>query len=167
MIVQKYTTSGAKFIPVHPHLSRCCKAFYARQDEDYTLAELWLVITLNSSFSGIQTSNFRTTILNYLIHQLTVEAFATSNEGKFVYLVTLVKTQVLVPRRGKEIVSKEDKDGELTPAILEAMFPYRSCDFPGNWILILAIPSFGWEMLSVVGTIPDLAKLLPCDTAWA
>lgn len=87
-----------------------------------------------------------------------------SNEGKFVYLVTLMKTQVLIPRRGKEIVSKEDKDRELTPAILESMSPYRSGGFQGNWVLAVAIPSFGWEVLSVVGTIADLANLFTNDT---
>lgn len=62
-------------------------------------------------------------------------------------------------------MSREDQDKELTPAILEAIVPHRSCGDSGYWALSVAIPAFGWEVLSVVGTISYLAKLFTSGLA--
>jgi len=98
-------------------------------------------------------------VLNMLEMQLNEQKFADSEIGKFTRLVTFLRAEVNIWRRGSEILPWQSAPGEPTSAMVESLLPTQVEGQTGCWQLSLSIPEFAGFTLRKKGKPSELVNI--------
>jgi hypothetical protein len=137
-------------------LRDACRAAFKRDESNYHLAEIYLVLWASIGFQGIR-QNIAPSLLCHLQKKWSIRDFLSKEEQDLTQMALSLNRRIRVNKRGTRISPSVD-GGVSTVALIESIVPHPECFT--YWKLRVSFPDLGWLLIEYTEPLDLVLELI-------